>query len=532
MEMSTQNEKTTEAGPESLKHLGEVLDARRRKIHTDMGGQDKIDRIHAKGRYTIRERIDRVLDDGSFQEVGTFAVSNRVEDRGITPGDGKIGGFGTVADRPLAVAGDDITVKRGSSSVIGSKKIHRIFETAWADGHPCVYFGETGGARIPDTLGSEGFVKVPPDIGNARRRRRTPMVSVICGESFGGSSFQSAFSDVVIQIEGTCLAVTSPRVIEIATGEKISFEELGGTSVHDRHTGQIDRVAKDEDDAIEQVQTVLGYLPQNCWEEPPRTPYDPNIGPDEKIYDLVPMKRTRAYDMRRVLKRLTDDGKIFELKPNFGRSLITAFGRVAGRTVGFVASQPIVYAGALSPDACDKGTNFLSICDANNIPLIFMQDTPGFMVGRQVEHDNLLAKAIRFAEALALVEVPRLTVVMRKAFGLAFFSLSGSSMGGRAVAAWPSAEISFMDPAVGVNVVYADKLAQMEPDERAAEHARLMADVARDTGPDAAAGAMEVDQIIDPADTRAWLAQHVSRMHIDLPPRGTVRPLANWPTCY
>ncbi|WP_281018921.1 MULTISPECIES: carboxyl transferase domain-containing protein [unclassified Minwuia] len=517
---------------ETLNELGAALDARRETIHTEMGGQDKIDRIHEKGRYTIRERIAKLVDPNSFSEVGTFAVSDRVEDRGNTPGDGKIGGFGTVAGRAMAVAGDDITVKRGSSSVIGSRKLHRIFETAWADGTPCVYFGETGGARIPDTLGSEGFVKVPPDIANARRRRRSPMISVICGESFGGSSFQSAFSDVVIQVEGTCLAVTSPRVIEIATGEKIGFEELGGTSVHDRMTGQIDRVAKDEDDAIDQVRTLLGYLPQNCWEEPPRTAYDTNIGPDDKISDLVPMKRTRAYDMRRVLRRMTDDGSIFELKPNFGRSLITAFGRIAGRSVGFVASQPVIYAGALSPDACDKATAFLSLCDANNIPLIFMQDTPGFMVGRQVEHANLLAKAIRFAEALALVEVPRLTVVMRKAFGLAYFSLSGSSMGGRAVAAWPSAEISFMDPAVGVNVVYADKLAKLDPEARGAEHARLMAEVARDTGPNAAAGAMQVDEIINPADTRAWLAHHVSRMHIDIPPRGSFKPLATWPTCY
>lgn len=521
-----------EQEPTTLNELGAALDARRETIRTGMGGQEKIDRIHAKGRYTIRERLDRLMDPGSFNEVGTFAVSDRVEDRGNTPGDGKIGGFGTVAGRAMAAAGDDITVKRGSSSVVGSRKLHRIFETAWSDGVPCVYFGETGGARIPDTLGSEGFVKVAPDIANARRRRRSPMISVICGESFGGSSFQSAFSDVVIQVEGTCLAVTSPRVIEIATGEKIGFEELGGTSVHDRMTGQIDCVASDEDDAIAQVKTLLGYLPQNCWEEPQRTPWDENIQPDDRISELVPMKRTRAYDMRRVLRRLTDDGEIFELKRNFGRSLITAFGRIAGRSVGFVASQPLIYAGALSPDACDKATAFLSLCDANNIPLIFLQDTPGFMVGRQVEHDNLLAKAIRFAEALAQVEVPRLTVVMRKAFGLAYFSLSGSSMGGRAVAAWPSAEISFMDPAVGVNVVHADRLAKLDAEQRAQEHARLMAEMARDTGPEAAAGAMQIDEIINPADTRAWLAHHVSRMHINLPPRGSTRPLASWPTCY
>jgi len=508
------------------------LRAQAAQIREHLGGADKVARIHAAGRLTIRERIDRLLDPGSFMEIGTFARSARAEDRDDTPGDGKVGGLGRIDGRPVAVAGDDITVKRASSSLVGGRRLHRIFDTAHKDGHPIVYFGETGGGRIPDTLGSEGFVEVAPDLASGRRNRAAPMVSIICGESFGGSSFQSAFSDLVIQVRGSCLAVTSPRVIEVATGERIGLEELGGVDVHGQLTGQIDLIAETEDEAIAQVRTLLGYLPQNCWEEPARLAWDGNVGRDERLYDIVPTRRTRAYDVRHVLRHLSDDREVLELKAGYGRSLVTAFGRIAGRSVGFVASQPMQYAGALSPEACDKATAFLCLCDAYNLPLVFLMDTPGFMVGRQVEHNNLLARAIRFLEALSLCEVPRLTIVMRKAFGLAYFSLGGSSMGSHALAAWPAAEISFMDPQVGVNVVHGGRLQDLDPAEVEAEHARLVEAWTRDTGPQGAAGVMAVDEIIDPADSRAWLAGHLDRLRVPVPAWGTHKPLAYWPTCY
>jgi acetyl-CoA carboxylase carboxyltransferase component len=333
-----------------------------------------------------------------------------------------------------------------------------------------------------------------------------------------------------VQIRGSCLAVTSPRVIEIATGEAIGFEELGGVEVHDKTTGQIDLVADDEAHAVELVRRTLSYLPQNAWEEPARTPWDGHVKRDERLYDIVPMRRQRAYDMRVVLRHLTDDDAIHELKPNFERSLITAFGRMAGRSVGFIASQPMYYAGALSPDSCDKASAFVCLCDAYNIPIVFLQDVPGFMVGKHVEHHNMLGRAIRFFEALALAEVPRLSVVLRKAFGLAYFSLSGSGMGNHALAAWPSAEISFMDPQVGVNVVHGGKL--QAADDAGATRQGLIEEWTLDTDPEGAAGTMEVDEVIDPADTRAWLCTHLDRLRVPVPPWGQFKPLASWPTCY
>lgn len=512
-----------------LDEHGSELRRKQDKIRTEMGGQHRIDKIHDAGGLTIRERIDRLVDDGSFSELGTFAHSEREEDRDTTPGDGKIGGLGRLNGRPVVVAGDDITVKRASSSHIGSKKLRRLEHYAMKHGQPFIYFGETGGARLPDMLEPAEFVKVQPGSGLGRRNRSIPMTSVIVGQSFGGSSFVSAFSDFVVQVKGSCLAVTSPRVIEIATGEKITFDELGGIDVHDKETGMIDRVAETEDEAIALVGEFLSYLPQNAWESPPRTEWDGDLSLDEHIYKMVPTKRQRGYDMRRLIKRLTDDKAMFELKPNYGKSLITGLGRVAGRSVGFIASNPMQNAGAITPAACDKATLFTCMCDAFNIPLIYLQDTPGFMVGRQVEHDRLLSRAIMMVEAMTQARVPRITVVIRKAFGLAYAALSGNDMGGDALVAWPNAEISFMDPEVGVNVTHAGKLAEAEDPE--GERARLIEEWRADTSPMGAAGNMAFDEIIDPAETRAWLRNYVDRMHVDVPAWGEVKPLGHWPTC-
>lgn len=513
----------------SLRDLTEEMKARRERIRAEMGGADKIARQHARGRLTMRERIDRLLDPDSFFEIGTFTRSERPEVADRSPGDGKIGGLGDIDGRPVAVCGDDATVFHGSSSVVGGRRNRKIFALAVEKGYPFIYLGETGGARLPDSLGSEGFSKVYAQVEVAARARRVPMATAILGESFGGSSFESALSDFVVQVRGACLAVTSPRVIEIATGEQVGFEELGGVDVHLRKTGQIDVAAASEDDAFRLMREFLSYLPSNCWSDPPRTAWDGGLAPDERLYDLVPVQRTRGYDMRRVIRRLVDGGRSLELKPEFGRSLVTCLARMGGRSVGIIASNPMFQAGVLDPASCDKATQFVCLCDSFNIPLIFLQDVPGFIVGKQAEHDRLLHKAIMFLEALAQTEVPRITVVLRKAFGLAYYSLSGSHMGGELVVAWPSAEISFMDPAVGVNVVYAEKLRTAE--DGAAERERLIAAWSEDTTPYGAAGIMGIDEVIDPAETRPFLIRALDKLAVAPPARGHRKPLQSWPTC-
>ena len=318
-------------------------------------------------------------------------------------------------------------------------------------------------------------------------------------------------------------------MIEIATGERISLEDLGGVDVHLDRTGQIDQVADDEDAAIALIKTFLSYMPDNCWQTPPILPGYDRAEPDPQLAELVPTRRQRAYDMHRVIARVVDDGQMLELKPRFGRSLITALARIGGRSVGVLASNPMFNAGALTPETCDKATQFLCLCEAFNIPLVFLQDVPGFIVGSQPEHNRLLHKAIMFLEALALTTVPRFTVVLRKAFGLAYFSLSGNSLDNALVTAWPGAEISFMDPGVGVNVVHARDIESAADPE--AERQRLIDDWTLGHEPYGAAGIMNLDEIIDPADTRRWLLEAVQRFPATPPPRGQTKTLASWPTC-
>src|SRR3954454_8574300 len=287
------------------------LHARAETVRRDLGGADKVQRLHAEGQRTVREHIAGLLDAGSFSEIGTFSRSLRPEDRDRTPGDGKIGGHGTVDGRPVVVFGDDITVLRGSSSIVGTRKEERLYERALAMGVPIVHFGQTGGARIPDTMGAEGISEPGGLFPLAARHHRVPMATAIVGQSFGGSSFLSALSDFVVMTRGSCLAVTSPRVFEVATGEIITFEEVGGVEVHARHTGQIDLAVEDDDEAYAAIRRWLSYLPSNAREPAPRTARAGAMGPDPGLAELVPARRTRGYDMRRVVSCLCDEGSVF-----------------------------------------------------------------------------------------------------------------------------------------------------------------------------------------------------------------------------
>lgn len=509
------------------------LHARARRIRAEMGGAERVARMHAAGTPTIRDHIEALLDPGSFRELGTFSRSMRPSDRATTPGDGKIGGEGTIGGRPVAVAGDDVTVRRGSSSIVGSRKTHRLFERALEMGVPYVYFGETGGGRIPDLIGSEGISEVMPDPQTARRRRTIPMASVIVGQSFGGSSFQSAFSDFTVQVRGSVMAVTSPRVFEIATGEVIGFEELGGVDVHARITGQIDLGVDTHDEAYDAVRRWLSYLPSNAWTPAPRgepMPAD-RWQPDQTLAGMVPLKRTRGYDMRRFCDHLLDEGSFFELRPLYARNLVTALGRLDGWPVGVIANNPMFQAGTLDPEACDKAIRLMCLCDAFNLPVIFLMDVPGFMVGKRVEHDRMLFMAIRMVEALTNLSTPSLSVVVRKGFGLAYQAMNTSGMGAVGFYSWPAAEIGFMDPDVGVNVAYANRLNALEGDEREAERARLVADIGEATSPYEAAGTMRIDEVIDPAHTRMVLADDLGRLAGRRVPPPEQRPLSYWPTC-
>ena len=407
------------------------LGKRTKKIREQMGGKSRLEKMEREGKPNIRQHIDALLDEGTFQEIGTFSRSLREEDRETTPGDGKIGGEGEIDGRPVAIAGDDITVKRGSSSIVGSRKTSRLYERALKMGFPYVYFGETGGGRIPDLIGAEGISDAMPSPDIARRRRLIPMASVIVGQSFGGSSFHSAFSDFTVQVRGSVLAVTSPRVFEIATGEIVSFEELGGVDVHAKTTGQIDLGVDSYEDAYKAVKQWLSYLPSNAWTPAPRgVPMtESRWEPDHELTEFIPDKRRRGYDMRKFCKLLLDPDSFFELQPKFAKNLVTGLGRLDGWSVGVIANNPMFQAGALNPDSCDKAIRLMCLCDAFNIPIIWLMDVPGFNVGRKVEHERMLFKAIRMVEALCNLSTPTISVVIRKGFGLAYQAMNTSGMG-------------------------------------------------------------------------------------------------------
>ena len=513
----------------------EDLHARAARIRAEMGGADKLARMRSEGDRTIREHIDGLVDPGSFRELGTFSRSMRLEDRLSTPGDGKIGGHALVDGRPVVVFGDDITVRRGSSSLVGSRKEVRLYERALEMGIPIVHFGETGGARIPDIMGAEGISEggeLFPSF--ATRRHRVPMATAIVGQSFGGSSFLSALSDFVVMVRGSCLAVTSPRVFEVATGEIITFEEVGGVDVHARTTGQIDLGVEDDEEAYAAIRRWLSYVPPNSGVAPARAESATrgSLDPDPALVDLVPARRTRGYDMRKVVARIADPGSVMEMQPQFARNVTCALGRLDGWAVAFVANNPMFSAGVLDPEACRKIIRLITVCDAYQLPVIFLVDVPGFMVGRRVEHDLMLHWGMRMMQALHLCSTPTLTVCIRKAFGLAWQAMNGAGQAALGLYVWPGAEIGFMDPDVGVNVAYGTKLAAIEdPDERETERQRLAAAVAEGTSPYEAAGVLRVDEVIDPAETRRILAEDLAVLANRPLPPPQARALASWPSC-
>jgi methylmalonyl-CoA decarboxylase subunit alpha len=341
----------------------------------------------------------------------------------------------------------------------------------------------------------------------------------------------AAISDFVVQVQGTCMAVASPRVIEIATGETITEDALGGPDVHANLTGQNDAVAEDPAGAYAAVRRFLSYLPSNAWTAPPT---DPNWAPPAPVdlEKLVPEARRRAYDVRKVIAGIMDADSFFELRPRFARCLVSGFARLEGQPVGVLASQPMFQAGSISTDACDKAVRLLSLCDSYGLPVVFLHDTPGFVVGTAAEHDRLLHKAMLFQQATALTSVPKLSVIMRKSFGLACHVMAGPGCGADLEVAWPGAEISFMDPDVAANVVFAQQLAGLTGEELKRRTQELSSEVARNTDPYGAAGFMKIDELIEPNDTRAVLVGALRRMSTRPMIPHERRALAHWPLCW
>jgi methylmalonyl-CoA decarboxylase subunit alpha len=514
-----------------MKEALEELKRRKAKA-LEMGGPEKVAMKRAAGLGTSRERVEHLLDPGSFFEIGSLNHSDvpGMEDK--TPADGKVCGFGTLDGRTVAISADDATVLAGTGGRVGVAKEGRLHRWAAEKGYPIINLGEGGGARIPDIMGSEGLSSMTMRKEIATRCRQAPFVATIMGECFGAPSWLAALADFVVQVKGSCMAVSGPRVLEVATSEKVDNEDLGGWKLHAEITGQVDRVAEDEDDCFRIVREFLSYMPPNAKELPPVVPPEGNDqeGRQETLLSLVPDESRRAYDMNRLIKTIVDDEKIFALKPDFDRSVITCLARIGGRTVGIIANQPMHTAGAMGPDGCDKCISFICLCDSYHIPLIFLHDTPGFLVGKAAELKRMPGKIINFIEAIALSTVPKISLVIRKSYGMAYSNMCGTGMGADFVLAWPNAEISFMAPEVAANVVYYKKIDESDDMKDARNQAELQIRAAG--APWKAAGLHLIEDVIDPRDTRKVLIQILKLARGSDQGYRSSRLLANWPTTF
>jgi methylmalonyl-CoA decarboxylase subunit alpha len=484
----------------------EWLSRRRRDAIT--GDEAATCRRHERGQLTARERVLLLLDEGTFVETGLFARHRAtgfgLEDRRPET-DGVITGWGLVHGRRIAVAAHDARIMGGSLGETFAAKVHRVQDLAESAGIPLVVVNDGGGARI-----QEGVLALAGFGGIFRRNVRAsgviPQISVVAGACAGGAAYSPALTDFVFMVrDASTMFVTGPDVVATVTGEQVSADDLGGAEVHAVSTGVASVVAADEATCLADVRYLLSYLPSNSGEKPPS--YESPDSPDRRcpeLLDLVPADSRQAYDMRGVIASIVDDHDYLELHEDWARNVVCALARLDGSTVGIVANQPAWLAGALDIDAAEKAARFVQTCDAFNVPLITLVDVPGFLPGRDQETDGIVRRGAKLLYAYCSATVPRVSVVLRKAYGGAYIAMDSKSIGADMVYAWPSNEISVMGPEAAANVVFRRQIeAAADPDRRRSELVAEYTD--RLVHPLAAAERGLVDDVIDPADTRRML---------------------------
>ena len=501
----------------------------KRKQFLQMGGPEKVRKQHERGWLTARERIDKLLDRGSFMEVGLFAHSDFPGMEEKTPADGLICGYGLMDGRRVAVIANDFTVLASTNAKVNLKKLlHFKSQVKERMKVPLIFLGEAGGARMPDCQGSKEICDLTGYVPDGLRPEYThfrtqPFVFAAFGRCYGVADFQANLADFVVQVKGSVISVSGPRALKKAIGQAYSGEEMGGWEVHSKITGVTDMVAEDEEASFQIIRKFLSYMPNNQNELPPREAVPPESEQRmSRILEVLPESRKRAYDMHHIIECIVDGGECFELKPEFGGMLITGLARINGEVVGIVANNPIVNMGATNTDALDKLMGFLCLCDSYNIPLVFFHDTPGHMVGKDAEAKKVGAKVVNALQCLFQVTVPKIAVIVRKTYGQATINMCGIGGGPDFIVAWPTAEIGFMDPSIAVDVVYGNL-----PEE---ERQKMMDKMRGDNSPYPAAGAYCLQDIIDPRETRDYLIK-VLQIIRDSESKGMSKHyLANWPT--
>lgn len=492
-----------------------------------MGGPEKLAKRKAEGILNARERLGVLLDEGSFYELGQHARAIRPEVRHKSPADGKVSGIGTVNGRPVAVLSNDFTVLGASSSVINGKKMRHLRELADRRGMPVVFLGESTGARMPDRMGAPGRAILGQDPLEFRRTRRSPWVSALLGSCYGSSTWFGCMSDFVVMRKGATMAVASSKVTSLAINQPIDPEELGGWRLHTQTTGLVDYATDTDEEAIALVQKFLSYMPDHNGALPPLAEVPEGSGEDtQRILEMFPESRSTTYDVKQILNAIVDKDSLFEMKPRFGKSIVTALSRIGGRSVGIVASNPKNKGGAIDVDACRKVTSFIVFCDSFNLPLVFMVDQPGFLIGIEGERQGAPSKIMNWMNALAQCSVTKLSITTRKNFGQAYLNMGGGRISD-ASACWPTADLGFMDPKVGVHVLFG-----VRQEDDPVRFKELEQEIAQDSSAWSLAALYETHSVIDPRETRNYLIDTFDSIDGPEGMRIGEHRLSNWPTSY
>ncbi len=488
-----------------------IEELRRRKAHLYQGGgTERIAKQHGAGKRTARERLAQLFDPDTFQETHLF-MKHRCTDFGLQgkelPGEGVVTGVGLVDGRPVYAASQDFTVAGGAVGEATAAKISRLQDDAMKTGDPLIFINDSGGARIQEGVGAlDGYGDI--FYRNIRASGVVPQISIISGPCAGGAAYSPALTDFIIQVrrEGQ-MYITGPSVIKQVTGEDVTAEQLGGVESHSHYSGVVHFVADSGNEGIAIARRLLGFLPSNNTDDPPFVEWlhEEEVEPDEALDAVVPDNPREAYDMHEVITRVVDRGDFMEVQEHFAPNLVIGFGRLEGSTVGVVANNPARKAGVLDIDSSCKGARFIRFCNAFNIPLVTFVDVPGFMPGVQQEYGGIIRHGAKMLFAYGAATVPKVTVVVRKAYGGAYLAMCARSMGADRVAAWPTAEIAVMGAEGAVGILYRRELKDAA-DPQAFLRDKIVEYRERFSSPYEAAGRGMVDDVIEPSETRSYIA--------------------------
>jgi methylmalonyl-CoA carboxyltransferase large subunit len=499
--------------PRTIEEMVAELRAKRAEIQLG-GGKDRTDKQHAAGKLTARERIEGLVDRSSFQELALFA-RHRATLFGMAdkdfPADGVVTGCATIDGRLIHLASQDFTVAGGAAGEMHCDKIAGMMKLSLKTGSPFVFINDSGGARVQEGVDSlAGYGRV--FFGNVELSGTVPQISLICGPCAGGAAYSPALTDFIILTRQAHMFITGPQVIKQVTGESVTADDLGGAVAQMKNSGVVHLIAQNDEEALFLCRKLLSFLPSNNMEDPPRARFDLPLDSDPEFNVLVPAEMKAAYDVRGVIAHLVDYQDFLEIQSEFAANIVIGFGRLQGRPIGIIANQPSVMAGALDIDASDKAARFVRFCNAFNIPLLTVVDVPGFLPGVEQEYRGIIRHGAKLLFAYSAATVPKLTLILRKAYGGAYVAMCAKDLGADRVVAWPTAQIAVMGAEGAAEIVFRREI---DAAENKAEKRKELIEEYRETfaNPYVSAARGLVDDIIEPAETRRYLANALEALH-------------------